>query len=194
VLYAMALHWRLKGDPDQAMTSLQEAMILDPRNPAIAAEIGTARRMQGRISEAASWFTLAANLAPTSVEFQTLLATFYADEGYNLEAEALPTIRKILTMLPDSADVHASLGRALFFTGQFGEARQELEKALSLDPVNLRTHYFYAIILEYLGDRQGAIKNYLYVAGDLPANTFRDLALRALERLDVQPGEGTVTP
>ncbi len=190
VNYAAALHWRLKGDVDRALTALARAQSLDPRNPAIAAEIGLAYQKKGRLNDAALWLNMALALAPNNQGFRTLLATFYADTRYNLEGEGLNAIRKLAEVTPNDADIRASLGWALFSMGQFDAARIELEKALTLDPTNTRARYYFAIYLEYRGDREGAINAYLYVYRDAGDNGFKDLAAGALKRLGYNPGPG----
>jgi Flp pilus assembly protein TadD len=183
VNYAVALHWRLAGDPIKALEALNRAGPLDPRNPAIAAEIGLAYQMQGHFSEAALWFKTATALAPHNPGFRTLLATFYADSGYDLYGEGLAALRKLAELGPDDTDVRASLGWALFTTGQFDAARVELEKALTLDPTNPRARYYFGAFLEYRGDKDGAGDAYWYVYRDAGANNFRELAAGALKRL-----------
>ena len=183
VNYAVALHWRLKDEPTRALSALARAEALNPRNPAIAAELGLAYQMAGRLDSAALWLNAAVALAPTNTGFRTMLATFYADTRYNLSGEGLAAIQKIADQLPDDADIRASLGWALFSAEQFDVARQELERALVLDPTNARARYYFAISLEHSGDFQGAISSYLYVYRDAADTGFKDLAAGALKRL-----------
>ncbi len=181
VNFAVALHWRLAGDAQKALVALSHAEALAPNNAGIAAEIGLAYQMLGRLGDAAVWLNKAVALAPGDPGFRTLLATFYADTSYNLEAEGLDILRRLAVLSPNDADVRASLGWALFSTRQFDAARAELEKAMILDPTNTRARYYFGAFLEFRGDREGAIDAYLYV---YRANgAFRDLAAGALQRL-----------
>src|SRR5262249_8482134 len=170
VNYAMALHWRLAGDTTKALAALARAEALDPQNPAIAAEIWLAHRMEGRLDNAALWLNIATTLAPNNQSFRTLLATFYADTRYNLTGGGLDVIRRIADKSPNDADIRASLGWALFSTGDMDNARVELERALVLDPTNARARYYFAILQEYRGDTEGAINSYLYVYRDAAEN------------------------
>jgi tetratricopeptide (TPR) repeat protein len=194
VNYAVGLHWRLVGDKSKALDALGRAYALDPENPAIAAEIGLVYQKDGRLSEAAQWLTRATTLAPTNVGFRVLLATFYADSGYNLAGDGLATLRRLAEQSPNEPEIRASLGWALVSVGQLDAARVELEKALTLDPTSARARYYFGIFLENRGDREGAIDAYLYVYRDTSGNSFRDLAAGALRRLGFVVGQGTTSP
>jgi Flp pilus assembly protein TadD len=181
--YAAALHWRLAGDTPKALAALARAETLDPKNPAIAAEIASVYESLGRLDYAAQWLHMAVSLAPQNPSFQTLLTNFYASSGYDLKGQGLDAIRKIAEQLPKDAEVRANLGWALFSGGQFDAARAELDQALVIDPTNIRAHYYLAIFLENRRDVEGAIKEYLYVYRDPAENSFKDLAVAALRRL-----------
>ncbi len=187
VNYAVALHWRLKGDANKALLALVRAEALDPRNPAIAAEMGLAYQMIGRLDEAALWLNQAVALAPNNAGFRSLLANFYASTRYNLSGEGLTAIQKIADESPNDADIHASLGWALYSSNQLDAARVELDKALLLDPTNIRARYYLGVLLEYRGDVEGATSAYLYVYRDPSNNGFKDLAAGALTRLGYIP-------
>jgi Flp pilus assembly protein TadD len=187
VNYALAVHWRLAGDPDQALSVLSQAAALAPTNAAIAAEIGTIYRLRGQFSEAAHWLNLAASLAPSDAGFQALLATFYADENYNLAGEGLEIIRKAADQAPDDPDLRASLGWALVATGRPDLGKIELDRALQLDPDNARARYFFGVFLETRGDVTGAVGSYLVAYREGAANGFKDRAARALQRLGYKP-------
>ncbi len=101
-----------------------------------------------------------------------------------MQGGGLNAIRSIAAQYPDDADIHASLGWALFSTGDFDGAHTELDRALVLDPTNVRARYYNAIYLEHRGDLQDAIAAYLYVYQNVPDNSFKDLAAGALKRLN----------
>lgn len=187
VNYALAVHWRLTGDVDKAIAALNHAGGLDPTNAAIAAELGSIYRARGQLGDAAQWLNTAVALAPNDAHLQILLATFYADENYDLTGEGLTAIRKIADKLKDDPNVLASLGWALVSAQQMDAAQPVFQKALTLDPTNVRTRYYVALYHEYHGDRDGAIQNYLMVYHSSSNNNFKDLAVRALNRLDYKP-------
>ncbi len=183
VNYAAALHWRLAGDTERALAALTRAEALDPRNPAVAAEFGLNYRLEGRLDYAAVWYNVAVALAPDNQSFRNLLARFYAETHYDLQGGGLDAIRQIANQYPKDAEVHASLGWALFSTGAIDDAGSEFNRALALDPTNLRAHFYLAIYYEYRGNLQDAKTAYLYVYENADNNPFQDLAGAALKRL-----------
>ena len=48
--------------------------------------------------------------------------------------DALPHLRRIVLLRPNSADTHSDLGGALLVLGQRDEAAQQIRRALELDP------------------------------------------------------------
>lgn len=61
----------------------------------------------------------------------------------------------------DYALAHAYLGEAYTDLGRYRQAREQLELALELDPYDVDIRRNYANLLEYYGDYEGAIQQYL---------------------------------
>lgn len=183
VNYAAGVHWRLKGDTQQALGVLKFAWSADSQNPAIAAEMGMVYRTGRALPEAAQWLRLAVLLAPNEPGFRVLLTNFYADESFDLAGDGMATIRSAAEILPDNADVAASLGWALLSTDQAEAAQPILEKAIRLDAANMRARYYFAVALEYRGDKAGAGESYARVFRETTDAGLRERAQRGLERL-----------
>ncbi len=182
VNYAAGLYWRLKGETGEALAALKLAAGLDPRNPAIPAEIAETYRAVGALADAARYYAAAVNLAPDDVRLRELQAAFYADENYALDGEGLAAIQAGVRRAPNSADIAASLGYALLRGGQSEAARAEFNRALSLDPDNVRARYYFAVLLEQEGAIDAARDGYSFVAARA-VGLFKTRASRALERL-----------
>lgn len=191
VNYAIALHWRLNGDLDAALSALARAELHDPNNPALAAEIGSIYRLRARSADAATWLTLAMRLAPNNPTFWQLLAAFYADDEYTLNGDGLIMIQQAVRNFPNDAELRATLGEALLKTAQPGAAQAELETALRTDPLNMRARYYLAATLEQQGQLSAARSGYQAVLDSATANptadsagsNFQLMAERALQRL-----------
>ncbi len=61
----------------------------------------------------------------------------------------------------DYALAHAYLGEAYTDLGRYRQAREQLEMALRLDPYDVDVRRNYAYLLEFYGDYEGAIQQYL---------------------------------
>jgi tetratricopeptide (TPR) repeat protein len=183
VNYAAGSHWRLRGDPEQALAALTLARALDPQNPAIAAELGLAYRDGGFVAEALLWLRVAVVLAPEDLGFRQLLAGVIADEQYDLSGQGLAALRDLAARSPDDAEIQAGLGWALLASGEPSAARTTLQEALRLDPANLRARFTFAVLLEYEGDLEGAVESYRFVVRQDAGGAFGVRAIRALERL-----------
>ncbi len=188
VNYAAALHWQQAGDTDQALAALTKAQGRDPNNPALAAALGTLSRQRGDYADAVLWFSKAIALAPNDASSAELLAALYADEHYALDSGGLTFIQSAAARFPKDADLAASLGAGLLATGQTAAALDELRTAVALgSPVpTARVYYYLGTALESDGDTVGAQNAYMaaYQTTDSSGSAFRDLAGRALERLN----------
>lgn len=193
VNYAAAVHYRLTGAYDEALALLNTLGNNNPTNAAIAAEIGSVQQAQGRFVEALSWLKTAVALAPDDPQFAALLANLYVDEAFSLGGEGTRVIGALAKKFPTSPDILTSYGWALYRSGDIVGARAQLEQALRLDLTGGRTRYYYALLQEARGDRASAIDSLLYVYQYATDLRFRDLAVRALDRLGYKPSLSDLT-
>ncbi len=182
--YLLGLHWRAADDPESAYVAFAQARALDPDNPALAVELGAAAQALGDLAEAEGWYDRAVALAPDDVRWQGLRAAFYADSEVELDAARLAAIESAAARAPGDPDVRASLGWAYYRTGALEQAYDELSAAVQLDPNRPRSRYYFAVMLERLGDRQGAADSYRFVVEQVGTEGgYGLLASRALARL-----------
>jgi tetratricopeptide (TPR) repeat protein len=180
VNYVAAVHWRRAGDLDRALAALGQAEASDPNNPAIPAEIATIYRQQAKPDEAASFYSLAVRLAPNEVGFYRLQCAFFADENFQLEGAGDQAIRQARARFPNDAELTAIFGQMRYRVGQLGEAKAALDRALELDPENLRARFYNGQVAQQQGDSVAARAAYERVIARAPDSTFADLAARAL--------------
>jgi tetratricopeptide (TPR) repeat protein len=98
----------------------------------------------------------AIQLDPTWALSSLNLADAYRAQGREKEAEAL--IRKVIGQHPRDAVARHALGLSLLRQQRGGHALGALQKAVDLEPENLRFVYVYAIALESQGQRRLAIQ------------------------------------
>jgi len=126
---------------------------------------------EGRPAEALPFFTRAVELAPGMPEARYNLGIARLRVGD--EAGAVEALRAAAWLRPGRGLYHFALGAALARRAEDGaEAREELSRALALDPqrrepYHLEARYALARLLEEMGDREGARREWqAYVAED----------------------------
>lgn len=184
VNYLLGLHWRLAGDHEAAYAAFLRAYWAAPENPALAAELGLTLREGGDLAQAEQWLRIAVALEPEQVQWTELLAAFYADTGFGLEGEGLAFLEAACGRAPENAFLRASLGWALYRLGETGRAHEELSAAVSLTPGDVRSRYYFGMVLEAQGEGEGARGAYEFVVEHAPAESlYAVLAARGLARL-----------
>ena len=125
VLYA-------KGKGKEGAEEEQKALVLDPTNPDIHAEVGRRRLAGGDAAGAVESFQRAAQMDPQRVDFYVDLAgaMMKKEGGAKQAVEALKTAS---ARLPGNARIVKLLGDAYRADGDLDRARGEYEKALSLE-------------------------------------------------------------
>ena len=183
--YFLGLHYRkIERNLPAARDALAQAYALDPTNPALAAELGSAYQESSDYAAAENWYSLAVSLAPDDVRWQRLRAAFYADANFQLDQVGLAAIQEAYTLTPRDVDVLTSMGAAYFWLFDREQARSYLQQALTIEPDNPRTRYYFALQLEREGDTQGALDSLTFVVQQMGSDEgFGLLAAREIQRL-----------
>jgi tetratricopeptide (TPR) repeat protein len=147
VYYLNGLHLRELGDYMASLRSFAQAAALHPDNPAYYAELGNAYWLLFNYEEAEYWLRMAVAASNNAPEFQTLLAVFYAEEGYNLSPEYLEVMQQTRDQLPSDPDLIAGFGWTLHTLGDTASGLTEIDAALALDPDSAVALYYKARIL-----------------------------------------------
>ena len=145
-------HWLRKGFPDKALESLETAAALDPRDPAIAAELGATYAALGDIRSAEAAYRLATELAPDEPAFWRLLATFSLEYEFGLREIGLVAAREAMMLSADDAASFDLLGYSHFLLGNFPLADRYLWEAIQLDPSLPAPSYHRGLLLLAAGD------------------------------------------
>jgi tetratricopeptide (TPR) repeat protein len=186
IYYLLGLHWRRLAQHDEALEDFRQAYWLEPDNAALAAEVGTSLQNLGNLAEAETWFEKAVDLDPSDDHWRSVMATFYADTGFQLQERGLAFIEQTRQLEPNDTGVLASLGWAYYKMNDIERAYQALSAAVGMAPSDVRSRYYFAVVLEQRGDSQGAADSYQYVVQQVgPDSGFGLLAARALRRLGV---------
>ena len=96
--------------------------------------------------------------------------------------------RKAVTLDPDLAEAHASLGIAVQYSGKFDEAGRELRRAIQLNPNNAMAHHWLALHLLSVGRAAEALEQSDQARQldpfSLPVNYLRGAILIGLHQYD----------
>jgi tetratricopeptide (TPR) repeat protein len=141
VHYFLGTHYRLVGNLEKAQNALWQALLEDPENAALRAEMAGTLVEQGDYPAAEEWYVGAAASAPDDVDFQLMLVHFYLDHLYRVEDEGLPAAQALVSLAPDHPRAYDLLGWAYHLSGQQDEAISTLREALDRDPGLVSAHY-----------------------------------------------------
>ncbi len=188
--YVLGLHWRHHDRADAALESFRRAYWLSPDNPALAVEVAISLQAIGDLPGAEQWYWVAVQLAPEEMRWQTVLGEFYADTGFGLERKGLAFLEDARQAFPQNASLGASVGWAYYRLDQLDRAYAELSAAVRLAPGDVRSRYYWGMVLESRGDVEGALDSYFYVRDTAdPESVYSILAQRGLERLGYSVAE-----
>lgn len=182
--YILGLHWRQRDDDLASLAAFQQAYWLDPGNPALAIEVANSLRATGDLAGAVQWYWVAVELDPSNRQWRVLLGEFYADTGFDLEGRGLSFLEQTAREFPESSSLQASVGWAYYRLNRLDHAYERLADAVALAPGNVRSRYYFGMVLEAQGETGGAADSYWYVVEHAQTDSvYRILAQRGLERL-----------
>ena len=154
-LYGLAAaHWT-KGDVAETTRLLNTYVAIEANTPAVWYLLGAALLRQERYPEAQKSLQRSLSLKPDP-DTEYLLGVSFEKTGNRVAA--LEIFRKIVQSRPDHAPAHAALGTAYREANNYNEARVELERAVALDPDDLRANYQLGLVYAKLGDKDAAQK------------------------------------
>jgi len=147
-----------KGDLDQGIRLLQQAISVNPRDPACCNNLGKALHDMGKPKQAIDCFQKAVTLHPK-------FTLAYCNLGNSLNAVgesqlAAEYCQKALELDPSCAEAHNNLGNAYHNMGKLKEAYQSYQKAITLKPDFAKAYYNMAMICDGLGNIQEALHCY----------------------------------
>ena len=184
VHYFLGTHYRLVGNWEDALDALWQALLNDPDNAALRAEMGETLAGEGDYAAAEEWYVGAVSAAPDEVDFHFLLVHFYLDHLYRVQEGGLPAAQALLELAPDDARAHDLLGWAYHISGQHDEGLNALGEALARDPDLASAHYHLGSLHVTLGQHTLA-RRHLQRAIDLDTEGYyrerAEMLLRGLE-------------
>lgn len=179
----LAQHWLLRGEPQKATQELRSAQSLEPDSAAIAAQLGGALVALGDLQSALVAYQRAVELAPSSAEFQSLLAAFSLDHEIGVAGVGLPAARQAVVLDPASAHHIDQLGFSYYLSGNPEMAEHLLTLGLRADPVSPAINYHLGLARLALQKTDLAVVSLRQAAALDPGGIYAMLATRTLSRL-----------
>jgi tetratricopeptide (TPR) repeat protein len=146
------------GRHDEAMTHLQKAQALHPRQADAHSNLGLLFMDMGRTSEASEQLLKALALDPDHADAHNNLGALLAHDG-RLD-EAMRHLRQALALHPEHAEIHYNLGDLLARGGRTDEAVAHYQKALALHPGYADAHNNLGLLLAQLGNPTEAMARF----------------------------------
>ena len=171
VHYVLGTHHRLVGNSEDAQAALWQALLDDPDNAALRAEMGGALADQGDYLAAEEWYLGAVSSASEEVDFHFMLVHFHLDHLYRVQDGGLPAAQALLALAPDDARAHDLLGWAYHLSGQHDEGLVALGEALNRDPDLASAHFHLGSLYATVGQHDLA-RHHLQRAIDLDTDGY----------------------
>lgn len=154
-----ALSYQLGWDDETALGRAVElagtAEQMSPGMPEAHWVLGFVETQRRRHSDAIRHLQRALRLNPSYADAYALMGGIRTYTGQPAEGASL--LRTALRLNPDAGSLYfLLLGRALYFLGDYEQARVNLEQALARNADNVEARVYLAAVLGQLGDREGA--------------------------------------
>lgn len=140
------------------LSQLQQAIKLNPQDPALHYELGNLYLQSDQTNEAVTCYSAALKLSPNHPQILLQLGNTYSALG--LFAEAVSYFQKATRADPTNAAAHFNLGNALRELGKPEQAATSYRVALELAPSDADIHNNLGNVLRELGQLDEAIACY----------------------------------
>jgi len=145
-----------RGEDDQAIERLREAITLSPESAVLYENLTAVLIKHRRISEAMDVMRTLFTVRPPTAAEHFRLGVFLSSEHRG--DEAMEEFRRCLELSPDAVECHYNLGGLLGRAGQYDEAEVHLREALRLSPRDVDVHIELAVVYAGQGNTTEAIR------------------------------------
>ncbi len=143
------------GEDDKATTEFRQAVRSRPDFADAHANLGAVLTLTD-VDEAIVELEKAVSLDPGLLKAQFNLAEAYGNRPSYGVAKQIEQLRKIISVAPDFARAHLSLGKALLHDAKIDDAVTELREATRLEPLSGEAHYQLGLALMRSGKPEQA--------------------------------------
>ncbi len=154
---ALAYRAYVRGDDISAQREYQYLLQTEAHHADALLGMAALAARQGKIEEAAAWYSKVLEKDPVNLTAQAALANLLARTDPQA-AEA--RLKKLIARHPAIPDLHAALGALYAENGRWQQAQQAYFEAYRLDAMNPQHAFNLAVALDHLGKSSLALQYY----------------------------------
>lgn len=162
-LYALARTYLAESLAKPAEDQMRTYLAEKPNDPTAQYGLGYILMAEQRIEEAKQAFERSLALQPDQTESIFQLGEIAAQQGQ--ESAARDDFTKVLIRDPHHGGALTALGVLAYRATKYGEAKADFERAIESAPGYQKAHYYYALTLSRLGQREQAEREFTIAKG-----------------------------
>ena len=167
---------------DMARQYFVKALKIDPKYVGANLEIGLIEEWLQKYRVAIEYYEKELEIHPNSIRSLQRLGDLYRSSRMDF-GRAKKTLERAIKLAPNHVPTLLNYGNTLFNLDQLGQATEQFEKALKLDPSDLTANYNLALMYEYAQKRQLAIFRWKKFLQLNPPESWREQAKDHLRQL-----------
>ena len=180
--YFLGLTYLDMDNRDMARQYFVKALKIDPKYVGANLEIGLIEEWLQNYRVAIEYYEKELEIHPNSIRSLQRLGDLYRSSRMDF-GRAKKTLERAIKLAPNHVPTLLNYGNTLFNLDQLGQATEQFEKALKLDPSDLTANYNLALMYEYAQKRQLAIFRWKKFLQLNPPESWREQAKDHLRQL-----------
>ena len=156
--YALARTYLAESLAKPAEDQMRKYLAEKPDDATAQYGLGYILMAEQRVEEAKTAFQRSLALQPDQTESIFQLGEIAAQQGQ--DSSALDDFTKVLVHDPHHSGALTGLGVLAYRAAEYGEAKTDLEKAIASAPGYQKAHYYYALTLSHLGQKEQAEREF----------------------------------
>jgi len=177
----LSLYWSRQTRHDLALQIIDQALALDPQNPALLVQKANTQAAAGQFADADATFRQAIDLSPHAPTYSQYRIEFMLHYNYQIEQQALPVARRLVVDFPQDPAVLDLMAQVFIQLNDLLSARRFLEQALQINPDFAAAHLHLGQVALLQGDRRAARQSLEHAQALAPFGPVNALAQRLLD-------------
>jgi tetratricopeptide (TPR) repeat protein len=175
----LSIYYRRIGQPLVAIEYIETAIVSDPQNMNLQADLAQTLVEAGGVSKGFQILEDLAAESPDDVDSWLRLARLSIDNNLQVTESGLPAARQVLLLAPDQSEAALLMGRGYLFLGDKVLAERFLNQAIQMDDQLPEAPYFLGIL--YLNSGKGRLaKQHFLLAEKLALESHNSILLEQI--------------